>query len=540
MLLRRAHLDSGRVLPRRIRMRRRPLVRVGLSARSPCARWFPAGVCIGSIALLALLAGRVRAEPWGSVFAAESDTTFFLFQDGVVVRAPFHLGSPETLWTCPAGQHVVRFVTSPRGGRIAWTSRSSDPGDTTRLWIGSARGAERRLSYFAMQPRRHGHEYAEPSAPTIADPSASGARLIRGNTRLDGPCANSLVWTSNGRSVVVGYDGGIAGVVPGTQGVSRLTSNFAVKLEPVPPSRWILADVLLRAPSSQPQVSQFELDRIVLFGGNVSGGRVAEPLRRRRMLVGLGPESLLVCHAPRWITAKVRTAGHTKLWWAEDRQVRALRTGDCAAADIVVTSSEVRWLGYDPAHRQLLGLSGRRLWRIDEEGGTPEPVLEAASGVRGVITSPGVTHVALVTHDSLLVWTAGTDRVRRLRRRGPVPDGLFAAPGGALVTCSKGPFGWLPVLARAEAADGGLQPIEIPRALRSAVVQATTSGRWILLMEPGAQPPRNVLAYDLASGLWHTVENPGISAWEPSNGEETPHTGALPMPRARDRGEQRE
>src|SRR5580765_5764710 len=56
-----------------------------------------AGVMLG----LAMLAAPLRAEPWGSVFAAETDSAFFLMEDGDLVRAPFHLNGGDTFWVCP-------------------------------------------------------------------------------------------------------------------------------------------------------------------------------------------------------------------------------------------------------------------------------------------------------------------------------------------------------------------------------------------------------------------------------------------------------
>src|SRR5258706_16059607 len=85
------------------------------SARSRQTTAFLLACGTGVMLVLAMFAAPLRAEPWGSVFAAETDSAFFLLEDGALVRAPFHLNSGDTFWVCPRGQHVVRMLGSPPG-----------------------------------------------------------------------------------------------------------------------------------------------------------------------------------------------------------------------------------------------------------------------------------------------------------------------------------------------------------------------------------------------------------------------------------------
>ncbi len=464
---------------------------------------------------LTLLTGRVHAESWTAVFGPESDTTCFLFRDGVIVRAPFSLETRDTLWRCPRGQRVVRFLASPRGGRVAWTSRGSNE-DTTRLWIASHAGTEQRLGYFAMQPRRHGHEFAEPAAPTTADLAANGGRLILSRTRPDGPSANTLAWTSDGNGVLLGYDGGMARVVPGRSGVRRVSKYLPVKLEALPPSPMFVMDALVpRTASEQWQLSQFDLDHAVAVGLSTVEGQVVQPLQRRQVLARLGPDTLRECEAADWLRARVRAAGTTRIWWAEGRILKALRVSDCTPSLSIVTTDNVRWLAYSPDRGELLGVSGRCLWRLAEERETPEQVVEAGSEIKAVLRSGSGSSVAVVSRDSLLIWNPATGETCRLRSSGLEPDGFFEDPEGRYVVAVNGGPGQPVALARAVPSRGCLVPLEIPESPRWGVLSPSPHGRWIMLYEPGPAPPVRVDAYDVKSDCWRVVENPGISAWEP-------------------------
>jgi hypothetical protein len=59
-----------------------------------------------------------------------------------------------------------------------------------------------------------------------------------------------------------------------------------------------------------------------------------------------------------------------------------------------------------------------------------------------------------------------------------------------------------------------LIPVETP-ALREGMFWPAGRGAWILLYDPAPKPPRKLHAYDVAQNRWHTVDNPGIAAWEP-------------------------
>lgn len=478
---------------------------------APLSRW---GCLVA--ALLAFAPASGRAEPWREVFAAERDSAFFLLEDGTVLRAPFGLGTAETLWRCPAGQRVVRLLGSPRGGRLAFTSRGIET-DTTRLWIASPRGVELRLRYFSLQAKRHSQTYSEISWPTTADVGATGARLLSPTFRPPGPSSNALAWTPEGRLLYVGYDGGIAGVVPERSGVTHFSGHRALWLRPLRPSPLLAADALDSASASSRELTQFDLEHALDHPVSVKEGRIADVLERRRMLLAPAGWRLRECDAEGWWDAGVRAAGERRLWWAAGRGVKALDVASCSLAAVLPAPGPVGWLAYDESGKRLLGLSGRVLWRADEAGATITPVLRAASGVRRVLRAARGPAVLVVAKDSVLVWDSSTGEVRRHRYDGETPDLAFEGDSGQLVLAVAAVPGRPMTLARATRNDADFRPVPVPAAARWGSIVAGPRGAWVLCCDIGRRAPEVIHAFGVESGRWHVAENPGITAWEPLN-----------------------
>ena len=471
-------------------------------------QWAIALVCVG------LIAGRARAESWSSVFAAETDSGVFLAADGTLFRSPFNLNTRDTLWRAREDQHVVRFAVSPGSGRVAWIVRGFDD-DTTRLWFASEYGVEQRLRYFALQPRNYSQRLFEPDVPTRSDRGARGVRLTQGGMRSLRHAANTLAWTSEGDNVLLGYDGGIARIAPdGGSGVG-IAGVLAVGLEVLQPSQWFLVDAVNVEPeSTRSAITQFDIAHLANVPITVSEGRIVPTPARGQRLLSPGSNGWRECPATEWIKARVRCVSRSALWWASAGSIYALRSMDCTARRELESASDIRWLGFDEAHGELLVVSGRSLWRRPDAGGAPTRVLDVFSDIHAVLQSRTGASIALVTRDSLIVLDPESGVVQRFRATGLETCAWFESPDGAIVAqveCDAGPPRRL---ARTDAECGCLVPIDTP-VERSAVFESVANGAWILCFVPGRNPPRRIQAYDVSNRRWHSVDNPGIRAWEP-------------------------
>ncbi len=471
-------------------------------------RWMLACSC------LALWAGCAHAEPWSSVFAAAGDTAVFLATDGTLFRAPFNLAARETLWRPAADQHVVRFATGAAGGRVAWIVRGFDD-DTTRLWLAGPEGVHQRLRYFALVPRTHGQTFSEADVPTVADHGARGGRLVRTATLMLRRSANTLAWSADGRSVLLGYDGGLVSVTAGSREGWLLPGTLAIGLDGLRPSGLVLVDGLtLEDAADRPLVTAWDLAYTLGSTLVVREGRVVQPLGRSRTLFAPAPGGWRACARSDWAGAQVRTIGRSSLWWAEGRGIRALRQETCVATRELEALDEIVWLGYDAGRRDVLGASGRLLWRRPESGGPATTVLAASSPIRAILESRTSASVGVVAGDSLLAWNPGSGVVRRLALAGCEPRALFEGPDGSLVVQSGDDAGRAPKLARADSARGCLVQVT-PPAGRGGVLIPVCGGAWLLSLAPAPRPAGRLHAYDMAANRWRVVENPGVSAWEP-------------------------
>ena len=159
-------------------------------------------------------------------------------------------------------------------------------------------------------------------------------------------------------------------------------------------------------------------------------------------------------------------------------------------------------------------MTERELWRRPEAGGPSTLVLETASSVKKVLSCATGPGIGLPTGDSLLVWDPRRGDLRRMGTGGLEPSAWVECPEGRMIAISDGGPGSRSVLARADPSVGHLIPIETP-AERGATFQSVDNGAWILLYNPGSRPCRELHAYDVRADRWRSVDNPGISAWEP-------------------------
>jgi hypothetical protein len=489
-------------------------------------------VRIGWILIAVALAGaptRVRAgtADWTEVFAAERDTVVFMGSDGALLRAPFSLAARETLWTPTRGRHAVRVRVSPDGTRVAWIARGYDS-DTSEVWVHGPRGTALRLRYFALKARQFGYVHSEPDVPSIEDTGIRGGRLIQAGPLLRRHASNTLEWTADSRSVVLGYDGGVA-ALPADHGAGlAVASACPVSLEALAPSPIFLLDAIVprrtspgpgsdsqerpteegTLESNSPSIDQFSLEHI----GVIDLDRNVPT--RAHLLLYPGRDRWRVFTASDLARSELITASPGTVWWAVQSTIRAIGVDDPGPTDVVRASRRIAWIGFDASRRSLLWIVGRQAWRKPEDGGPECLVLATGSPIRAAFASRTSRSVAIVTKDSLLVWDPADDEVRSFRLAGRLPCALFEGPGARLIVASGcGPRG-RPRLARVDGTTRRLVEIETPR-LKGGRLDAVGQGRWVLLYDPAPRPPRTLYAFDVSRGTWVLVENPGVAGWEP-------------------------
>jgi hypothetical protein len=470
---------------------------------------------------------RAGAAAWSEVFAAESDTVVFFGADGLLLRAPFSLATRETLWAPTGGQHLVRVRVSPDGRRVAWLTRAHDR-DTTRLWVDGAGSGGPRMRYFALLSGDYGRVHAEPGVPTTEDLETRGARLVQPGPLMRRSVCNSLEWTPDSRAVVFGYDGGIAAVpVDGGEGFG-VTRALAVGLEALEPTPIFLVDAIVLREKSiyfRPE------------GRGVHPSEMAVPLEDGRpildalelahpdVLVSRGPSSatyLLYPMAHRWRVFPASDLGPERLWaaspgtlwWAVGGAIRAIRTHDPTPTNEVQVVGAVAWLGYDETHRAVAWAAGRDVARRPEDGGATESVLRASQPIGAALASRTGSRVGFVAGDSLLVWSPASGSVARLAFAGGKPVALFEGPDGEVLVATQASRGLPLGLARADLATGRLEPLAVPQ-VKGGVFLPLSKGARILLCNPASKPPAVLNVFDVRTGKWTAVDNPGLAGWEP-------------------------
>jgi len=482
--------------------------------------------------LAALAPPGARAAGWSDVFAKDSGEVVFFGTDGALLRAPFNLARRETLWTPAGGQHLVRVRVSPDGRRVAWLSRGDDR-DTTRLWVDGPRGAVLRVRYFGLESARYGRLHSEPGVPTIEDPGSLGARLVQPRALMRRSVSNTLEWTPDSRAVVFGYNDGIAAVsADGGVGLS-VSKVLAVHLDPLGPAPIHLVDAIVLRQHLQyvnqglPGQLATEETGPIDWGDMFQDRPVmdAMELAHPDMMISKAATSgtyLLYPMTHRWrvftasdlTRSRLRAASPGTVWWAAGSTIRAIRTADPTPTDEVQAAGPVVWLGYDEHHRALVWAGGREVGRRSEDGGPVSLVLRTGSSLRAGLESRTGRSVGLVTSDSLIVWDPAEDTVRSVSVRGLKPGALFAGRDGDVLVATTSGQGRPPGLARADFSAGRLIALETPE-VKGGTFHAAGRGAWILLYHAGVRPPSVLQAYDVQSGRWTAVENPGLSGWEP-------------------------
>jgi len=483
----------------------------------------------GMLLAAGLLAGVPQpggATPWSEVFAADRDTVVFFGADGALLRAPFSLATRETLWAPAGGDRLVRVRVSPDGRRVAWLTRAHDR-DTTRLWVDGTTAGGPRVRFFALLPGQYGRVHSEAAVPSVDDPAVRGGRLVQPNPLMLRRASNTLEWTPDSRAVVFGYDDGVAAVPadggPGF-GVSRALAVGLQALEPAP--IYLVDAIVLRA-----RLTYFRPE-----GRAVHPSDMAVPLEDGRpiydalelahpdVLLSRGATSgayLLYPLAHRWrvFTASSlregsrRAASPGTVWWASGRIIRAVRTHDPTPTEEVRGDDDILWLGYDETHRSLAWAAGREVVRRPEAGGARTVVLRTQAPLRSVLASRTGRGVGLVTEDSLLVWDPADDGVQRLALSGLRPVELFEGPAGEILVATQGPRGTTG-LAQADLGAGRLVALEVP-AVKGGAFLPVARGARLILSVPASRAPALLDAYDVATGRWARVDNPGITGWEP-------------------------
>ena len=475
---------------------------------------------------------RVGAASWGEVFAADRDTAVFFGVDGALVRAPFNLATRETLWAPAGGQRLVRVRVSPDGRRVAWLTRAHDR-DTTRLWVDGAGAGGPRVRFFALLPDAYGRVHAEAGVPTTEDRETRGARLVRPTSFMRRGVSNTLEWMPDSRDVVFGYDGGIA-AVPADGGVGfGVTRALAVSVQALEPTPIFLVDAIVLREKNlyfRPEGRErYPTDRNPAEGAvPLEDGRPvlnSLELAHPDVMETRGPSSaafLLYPVAHRWRVFpssglrpdRLWAASPATVWWATGGTIRAIRTHDPTPTDEVQGSGTVVWLGYDETHRALAWAAGNRVMRRPEDGGTTDTILQVSVPIGSALPSRTGQRIGFLSGDSLVLWMPATGSVARLALPGGRPVGLFEGPRGEVLVATGGSKTLPAGLARADFATGRFVPLEVPR-IKGGTFLPVSRGARLLLFDPGARAPGTLSVFDVQAGSWETVENPGITGWEP-------------------------
>ncbi len=479
-----------------------------------------------ALAICAALAlgSPTRAATWSEVFSAVPDTVVFLGADGTLLRAPFSLAAPETLWRPADGQRLVRVRVSADGRRVAWLTRAYDR-DTTRLWVDGPGGGELRMRYFAFEAQRYGQPHSEAGVPSTEDQGSRGGRLVQPNALMRRVASNTLQWTPDDRALVFGYDDGIA-AVPADSGEGFVVSKaFAVGLESLEPApiylvnALVLRDRLEYLPQTGRRLSDVHtpmeegVPSLTAQGrgpGDLLEGRAATP---GRYLLYPMPGRWRVFDAGDLSAARRRAVSPGTVWWAVGPTIRAIRTHDPNPTVEVRSRDDVVWLGYDDVHRALVWAAGGQVVRRPEDGGADSTILRTADPIRAALPAARSRRVGFVAGDSLLLWDPLGDSPRRVALGGLDPAALFETALGEVLVQTAALRGAPPGLARADFATGKLLVLDMPR-VKGGTLVAAPGGSYLLAFEPGPKPPATLHVFDVAASRWETVANPGIAGWE--------------------------
>jgi hypothetical protein len=464
--------------------------------------------CAGAIALAAVLAGAgpARGSTWSEAFAAETDTTVFLAADGSLVKAPFSLATRETLWVPQGTEFVVRFTVSPDARRVAWLTRVGDQG-LTWLWSWDAAGTRSLVGFPSLEAGRWGALRYEAATPTVDDPMIRGGRLVQVSARMRRPFTNALEWSTDGNALAFGFDLGL-GLTSADSGRAReISATRILGLRLLDPAPFYLAEAMVE--SGPAPETQLEFDPLPRPSAPRATGAAAH-----WYLAYPAGSTWKLYEASSFDGQDPWSADGTTVWWADRKVIRAVRAHDPQASVALQAGDEVVWLEYDAARAALAWVEGRKLMRRRASGGEISEILHTREPCRRVIGGRGAAHRGLVAGDSLVLWNPADDSRFAVALEGRDPRQLIDNPQGVvLVVAARGQRA-PPALFRVDRETSRLVATDSPE-LKGALALPSPSRRAVLWVRPGVNPAARLAVYDLASGRWSEVENPGVSAWEP-------------------------
>jgi hypothetical protein len=469
-----------------------------------------------SAVLVLFSASPARSATWNETFAADTDTVVFFGTGGDLWRAPFHLASRETLWAPRGDEHLVRVSVSPDGRGVAWITRRALESDTSRVWAAHDGKVRDAVRYTSLQPSRYDRLHYEPSLPTLEDASVHGARLIQPTAFTRRVSSNTLDWTPDSRAVVFGFDDGIAAVPVDSGMAFEVSKALAVEMRLLEPAPIFLVDaVVLRGHELTPAAPAVGASGESDTGPDAGSGstrRTVRPAQGGYLLYPL-PHRWRVFGAEGFDLSRPWAADEGTVWWAEARNIRAIRTSDPRVTEEKKAEQSVTWLGFVPATRELAWAAGRTFHVRAADGGADSVVATLGSPIRNVLR-PATGDRIGIAGERLVVWDPRTRVAQAVSLDGRSASQLFEGQGGALLLASEGPRDHTPQLARVDLEAGRLAPIATP-AIRGGRMVATPGGAHILLFDAGPQAPSRLHVYDVATGVWSEVANPGITGWEP-------------------------
>lgn len=458
-----------------------------------------------AVALIALAAAEpAGSSSWSEALGTDSTQVLFLGSDGSLLRAPFHLGERRAIWTPAGDERPSRVLLFPAGGRAAWIARP-DLGDSARLWIWNGDTTRLVARYLSLVPVRHQVLRYEAARPTSEDPLIRGGRLLAAGATLRRSVTHALTWTAEGSMLVFGYQEGLAVVHADTGGARQVSEGAVMSIQVLDPAPIFLAEMLV---AEAPRPGAPPIAR---------AGRAAPAW----MLVYPAGERWRIFPAPGFGPTSLWASDGTRVWWTAGRVLRSVRAHDPTPVDEHRGSVPLAWVGYEPARGALAWVEGRRLMRRPAAGGPPAPAVQTASPILSVLESRGGRWRGLVTEDTLVLEQAAAgDRQLRLGLDGLRPVGLLEAAGDELLLVAE--RGRATLLFQIDVAQDGassrptLVPIEAP--IRNGRFHLAPAGRHVLLARAGSTPPERLHVYEVASGRWSEVENPGVIGWEPLEG----------------------
>jgi hypothetical protein len=426
---------------------------------------------------------------WSQRFAAETDTVVFFSAEGLLWKAPFSMASAETLWAPKGRERLTRLEVSPDGTRAAWITSGSEQ-DTVKLWTGATRPTQPRALYFSFQPSSMGRVHFEAGVPTTSDPSARGPRLVNSSPRLLRAVTTPMAWFPDGSAIAFGYSDGVA-VSPGEQGDAVPAFDLpVVSLRCLDPAALFLAEFVPPPPkSTDPQrTDPNRSDWHLLF----PGGRRWTAFPTEDFHEGMP-----------WV------ASSTTLWWAKGPEVRTSHVHNPQRQTAGKMHTDVVGLARDRNSEILTIVATDEVARL-EPAGTPRRLARLALPARRMFVDPDSGSVAAVFGDSVLI-TDG-DMVRRAALKGLDASGMMHSGERLLLWGTETKSSHL-AMAWLEPDKREVQRIETP--VEKGDVFASPGRRWVFAARSGGKPPEKLHAFELSSGTWSEVDNPGIAGWEP-------------------------